>query len=397
MFLPQNTILGQLEIIEVFEYYDVPRLFTCINRMKQYYFCVFVDYDNMGEYWYYLPVTYKRYLSILSDELSLNKGFHFSELGFIFSVYIRKDGEVKISELPSNNLDNNNLPDKAYLFHKNFSTQRIIDDYDLIYTASAVTKNCIDFGIKKSKYKKTEIDARTISSELYHLQNFVDTMGMSLEGINNLKGKIPEYLKEKTQLVVYDSFAASFGLRLKINDDIDMFGNSIGGDIIEIITEILSAKDEISKLSILLSALNPRAISAYRRFLQSFLMNDCSFHYKHASPNSKKINKIDYSSDDIDKVFQIVSRIELSNPINFIVQAVLIGYHLRTLSFEILVLVDNTTINGKIGKPDNPQLNHLTVNEIYFFKIQEYEEITVETGESKKKYLLIDANSNPYE
>ncbi len=42
-FLPERTILGQLEIIEVYDFYDKPVLFSCKNKSGLIFIVLCVD------------------------------------------------------------------------------------------------------------------------------------------------------------------------------------------------------------------------------------------------------------------------------------------------------------------------------------------------------------------
>jgi hypothetical protein len=47
-YLPQSTILGRLKIIEVYEFYDIPRLFCCRNAAGQHYLVLSIDEDDLS-------------------------------------------------------------------------------------------------------------------------------------------------------------------------------------------------------------------------------------------------------------------------------------------------------------------------------------------------------------
>ena len=48
-FLPERTILGQLEIIEVYDFYDKPVLFSCKNKSGLIFTVLCVDSSDSAE------------------------------------------------------------------------------------------------------------------------------------------------------------------------------------------------------------------------------------------------------------------------------------------------------------------------------------------------------------
>jgi len=51
--LPQSTELGKLDIVQVYEYYDVPCLFSCTNEKGDLFLAIWSD-TNI---WLYTPTT----------------------------------------------------------------------------------------------------------------------------------------------------------------------------------------------------------------------------------------------------------------------------------------------------------------------------------------------------
>ena len=65
-YLPQSTHLGKLELIEVYEFYDQPILFSCRNASDAIFMGVFADEDDDFETWLYIG-----YLSIVLTKFVL--------------------------------------------------------------------------------------------------------------------------------------------------------------------------------------------------------------------------------------------------------------------------------------------------------------------------------------
>ena len=60
-FLPTDTSLGKLELIEVYAYYDRPVLFACRNEIDITYLVVLTDEDDASETWLYVAVSLNKF------------------------------------------------------------------------------------------------------------------------------------------------------------------------------------------------------------------------------------------------------------------------------------------------------------------------------------------------
>lgn len=85
-YLPINTILGKLETIEVYEYYDIPRLFTCLNQYGYYYMALSVSDTDLHHIWIYALVSKKRLKEIRVGEVDLHDVFKETEDRCVFKV-----------------------------------------------------------------------------------------------------------------------------------------------------------------------------------------------------------------------------------------------------------------------------------------------------------------------
>jgi hypothetical protein len=89
--LPQSTILGNLEIIEVYVYCDQPCLFACRNRTGHIFLAVWIEETAVFNQWLYVALSEQRFTSIRSGKIDLRDAFLKSEEGFVFEVKITRD------------------------------------------------------------------------------------------------------------------------------------------------------------------------------------------------------------------------------------------------------------------------------------------------------------------
>lgn len=111
--LPTNTLLGKLELVEVYEYHDKPLLFACRNASGTHYLVVQADADDRVETWLYVSVSPMRFQQIRSGEIDLHDAFVDAEDGFVFGVKLFKDAQsqAQVAMIPATELSDEQVPD----------------------------------------------------------------------------------------------------------------------------------------------------------------------------------------------------------------------------------------------------------------------------------------------
>lgn len=72
---PTDTSLGDLRLLDVFFYYDGPKLFTCVDNSGQQYIAVFVDEKESAELYLYVPISNGRLQAVRTGDVSLRTVF----------------------------------------------------------------------------------------------------------------------------------------------------------------------------------------------------------------------------------------------------------------------------------------------------------------------------------
>ncbi|AFZ25872.1 hypothetical protein Cylst_3750 [Cylindrospermum stagnale PCC 7417] len=109
--LPQFPPLVNLEIIEVYEYYDGPCLFSCQNTSGEIFMAVWIDETKEFKTWLYIPMSQRRLGNIRSGNINLHDAFRSSEDGFVYKVIISYDASPdRLETIFSENLIGEWLP-----------------------------------------------------------------------------------------------------------------------------------------------------------------------------------------------------------------------------------------------------------------------------------------------
>ena len=91
--LPTHSVLGQLEFLETYDYFDIPLLFTCRNRAGHTFFAVFTGETGEAYTWFYVAVSSDRLRRIRHSEIDTREAFSSPETGIGLRVSIFKDPE----------------------------------------------------------------------------------------------------------------------------------------------------------------------------------------------------------------------------------------------------------------------------------------------------------------
>jgi hypothetical protein len=113
-FLPHNTILGELEIAEIYAYHDIPIFFLCKNTIGLYYVALFISSTDDSEQWLYVGTSFDDADLMKSGQITLYDFFKSPDRGdaFIFTRFILSDYPDFIVPICLNDLDDSFLPYK---------------------------------------------------------------------------------------------------------------------------------------------------------------------------------------------------------------------------------------------------------------------------------------------
>ena len=118
-YLPQSTILGILKLIEVYEFYDQPCLFSCQNLSGQVYIALWVDSLETEDIWLYVPISAQRFQNLKDGKIDLHAVFSQSEDAFVFEVNIpfNDHEQTRIRAIACSNLTEDQLPEIGQFIH----------------------------------------------------------------------------------------------------------------------------------------------------------------------------------------------------------------------------------------------------------------------------------------
>jgi len=118
-FLPENTILGQLKIIEIYDFYDKPVLFSCKNKTGLTFIVVYADSSDLAEIWLYAPVSSSRFENVVKGKVEIRHIFTETKDGFVYQVEIPYKCRTNaiVNKIECNQIPDDYLPElRQFIF-----------------------------------------------------------------------------------------------------------------------------------------------------------------------------------------------------------------------------------------------------------------------------------------
>jgi hypothetical protein len=110
-FLNEGTILGSLKVLEVYEYYDGPRLFACVNGIGSIFLMLWTRSTDAVDQYYVQPISIQRFREVRSGELILRDAFSSVEENGLLVLEIDHQGDsVLLRSINNDYIEESLLP-----------------------------------------------------------------------------------------------------------------------------------------------------------------------------------------------------------------------------------------------------------------------------------------------
>ncbi len=106
----KNT-LQNLKPLEVFDYFDGPRFYSCISKSGQLYLVFWVDETETTSSWLYVQISHDRYSVFKIGNIAIKDTFLYSEEGYVFLVTVDKNKAVDMTTLSCQDIPLDYLPE----------------------------------------------------------------------------------------------------------------------------------------------------------------------------------------------------------------------------------------------------------------------------------------------
>ncbi|MCC3378443.1 DUF6575 domain-containing protein [Paenibacillus farraposensis] len=334
--------IGALNIIDVYEYVDGPKVFSCISDLGQKYIVNWIDTSPTTDTWFYVAVSDKRLQAVNSGEISLREVILNSERKSIYQVVTpaRGLGEVIISKRKVTTIIEDELPDVdsfvdvfventeimpskgetpcfssttegkqaakrepvtnevpvevvPEVIKKNKQVSKLPPKEDTRKVALFSRRDVLDLSFNVKGTHQYELDALVLGYALVHTQELVNYI--PLEKKQSGRYKLGKDQSRKGKLKAVGLYAASFGIRLESEVESDLLGDTELSHTLEALMKLIESTDNIEKFKIYIGNLNIKATKIYYDFLKLLNEEDIELTAEWASPNSKhRISRLDH-------------------------------------------------------------------------------------------------------
>jgi hypothetical protein len=384
-FLPEGTILGQLEIIEVYDFYDKPVLFSCKNKSGLIFIVLCVDSSDVAEIWLYAPMSSYRFQNITYGRVELRNVFIETEDGFVYQVEIPyEDGiNVIVKNVGCHEIPDEYLPELGQFIHSGYHPIEVV--------STQKRREIIDFVLQFPDQNIQEAPVGELGLILSSLQETIDAIGQIKFG--KLESHIiPFEVKQKTQVVMSGVFSGSFGMRLEgsvYEEDSLGLGESFLGQCLKEFIQLINLGANTEELPAKLNVLKKKTAFKYTEFLTALTRIGISkLHIDWASPDQKvQIGEIE--QETVSKVLDVIRKTKLRTETEICVNVKLtqISYSSKTVTLQ--EVGSKKKYKCLIADSAMKDVETISRKVVYVATIQEYAIVSTVLNKEKHEYELL--------
>ena len=376
--------LGKVEIVEVYEYYDQPVLYSCKNASGHFYLVVAAAEDAQFLTWLCVAISIERLNLIRSGKIDLHDAFADPENPYAIQVRVPYEEHASVqtdfihsSQIPEDMLP---IPDECL----DFKTEILPMPSTGEKIVKSENQEILNLTLNFTEGPKTQAPIAILSNILGKLQGVIDTIGMTF-----LKSERVKDVKRKMQMSLSDVGTGSFVIQVASTEitQLDFHGYSYCGKAIEEFLKLLKAGNNYEQLKELLTP-KSKVAKNYTDFLKSLNGSVTDTEFEWVSPNPNQGGTAYLSASKMQGAIEILEKSHEENLSTLTITGTLIGAFLRPKTFEIKT--QKKTYKGHIADEAFETVRNATLNQEYTAEIQEATQRSEATDElTKPKYLLL--------
>ena len=382
-FLPQETILGKLEPIEVYEFYDKPILFSCRNASGSIFLAVSIAEGDESETWLYTQLSLNRFQSVRSGGIDLHDAFTQAEDGFVFKVVtpFSKEEGVTVERMPAQETTKDMLPLPGEFL--NLETETLPELDNPTQKAKTTRQEIINLTLNFPGVFRTEAPVQALSEILVRLQNTINIIGM----VRAHSDAVTERIRDKMQMSILFIGGGSFVVQLASTEMVNLLGESNVGDATEELIKLFETRSNQEQLKAELRRLRPKVGKSYRLLLESLSKAVEDMKLVWGSPKEGRGGSVYISKEQMLDAITILEQLEEQDSPTIQITGTLTGVFLRSERFEIET--EDRAYTGKILEKALETASNATISERYAATIREVNVINPVTEESSTEYHLV--------
>jgi hypothetical protein len=376
------SLIKNLAPVEVFDYYDGPRFYSCRDTAGQLYLVYWVDESERGSSWLYLKVSHERYGAMRRGDLALSEVLSNPEEGIAFLVHTESSGFI-VSQLTTDEIEPDWIPEASDRLNlpqaslpSNLTTPTKL--------AQHVHRHVFDIAFEKQS-NNYEMGAGKLGRLLEAFQNTL--YALSCNPKLDVR-RVPEEIKQRSEILVTGLFASSFGVRLQTKGS-DLFGTDDISRALMTLTKLLDGLRAHAYLNEQLHQLNILARSRFKHLLRVMLESQVAVKADWGAPSGEML-QAHASFSDIALALQKLEAFEEATQQTVERSARLVGVDVQS-DFFALVFEDGEVIKGKLSK--GLSTKHFEVPSRVMATLQESAVVDPLTDREKWSYVLLGVNT----
>ncbi len=366
--------IGDLRIVEVYEYYDGPVLFASRNTRDELFLVSLCHDGQPAQEWFVVPTSRRRHQHIRSGGIDLYTAFKAVEGGHVLRIIVPRDGSKPTHRwVQASVLDDAELPLAGERL--DLPTETLVARPDQVVQDIAIQthREVVTLRMDFRDVHRSEAPADRLGKLLSGFQELLNAIGQRTLGSVAARGRIAVNVIEEMRLDVAGVFPGSFGVELHARKNADLFGDSAVGDALETLVALISSADDDAALATRLEQAKGRAASKFRDLALTVVGSADNMAVQWGSPKRGRGGGTSLSLDGAKRAIAVIGRREPEQPVEFTVHAKLIGINVRTKTYEVWDLEENRKYAGRVVDAALPTVEHATINARYYAQIREEE------------------------
>lgn len=374
-----RQLIRGLTPVEVFDYYDGPRFYSCRDVVGQMYLVYWVDESEAGTSWLYVRISAERYAALKRGDVAIAYALSRPEDDTVlivlsgaqeFTVEQLKPAEIQHDWLPD-------LQDRLAIDHATLPA-RATSASDL---APRVRRQVFDVAFEKTS-NTYEMAAGRLGRLLEAFQNTV--YALSCDPTSDIR-RVPEETTQRSELMVTGLFASSFGVRLQTKGA-GLFEGDDTERALQTLAELIASLSAPDTLAADLHHLNILARSRFKHLLRVMVDSQVSVKADWGTPLGNGRQALASFAD----IVLSLQKLEASDAATSRVverSVRLVGVDVQS-DFFAVVLDDGEVLKGKLAK--GLASRHFEVPSVIKAKLEETSVVDPLTDREKWTYVLLD-------
>ncbi len=386
--LPTNTTLGHdLEIIDVYEFYDGPRLLSCRNRSGQSFLALSVEDSDTGSAWLYVAVSDERLRQIEAGTIDLRTAIEAPEDQAVYMAYqATEEGTWRVVWTPVAELTDDVLPFEGEHLDVEPRADDVLEEASRV--AAQRQRETLRIALRVPGTPVHEAPSSLVGHTLTRLQELLAAIAQAVRGEATLRGRIPPDILTAADLRLVGTYAGSLGLDLASAQLADLFGGSVVADALGKFDALLGAGSDPEQLRPLLEEIRPRAASKYRSFISALVESEAGVDVEWGSVNQARGGRHELDPSSVRAIAATINQVGDEFVETHTITGPLIALNARTRYFELEDRDSGRRVSGRLDPDRFAEDQEFTINAVYTATIVETTEVSGVTGDERVSRVL---------